>query len=38
MTDEPENTRPEAGQHLEPELQEGVSQDPGDLRAEKGQL
>jgi hypothetical protein len=35
---EPENTPPEAGKYLEPELQEGVSQDPDDDRAEKGQL
>jgi hypothetical protein len=35
---EPENTPPVAGEHLEPELQEGVTQDPDDLRAERGEL
>jgi hypothetical protein len=35
---EPENTPPEAGKYVESELQEGVTQDPEDLRAEKGQL
>lgn len=38
MSDEPENTPPEAGKYIEPELQEGVTQDPDDLRAEKGEL
>jgi hypothetical protein len=38
MCDEPENTHPEAGQHLEADLQDGITQDPGDLRAEGGKL
>lgn len=38
MTDEQENTPPEAGKHLEPELQGGITQDPDDLRAERGEL
>lgn len=35
---EPENTPPEAGEHLEEELQAGITQDPDDLRAERGEL
>jgi hypothetical protein len=38
MSEEQENTPPEAGKHLEADLQDGVTQDPGDLRAEKGEL
>lgn len=35
---EPENTPPEAGQHLEAGLQDGVTQNPDDLSAEEGKL
>jgi hypothetical protein len=35
---EPENTPPVAGQHLEADLQDGITQDPEDLRAEAGKL
>lgn len=35
---EPENTPPEAGRYLEADLQDGITQDPGDLRAEEGKL
>jgi hypothetical protein len=35
---EQENTTPEAGKFTEPELQDGITQDPDDLRAEKGEL
>ena len=37
-TPEPENTTPEAGKYIEPDLQGDVSQDPADTRAEEGQL
>jgi hypothetical protein len=35
---EPENAPPEAGEHLEADLQDGITQDPNDLRAEEGRL
>ena len=35
---EPENTAPEAGKYIEPELQGDITQDPDDVRAEKGEL
>lgn len=35
---EPENTPPEAGEYLEPELQDGVTQDPEDTRLDEGEL
>jgi hypothetical protein len=38
MSSEPENTPPEAGKYIEPELQGGVTQNPEDLRAERGEL
>ena len=38
MPAEPENTPPVAGDYTEPGLQGDVTQDPNDLRAEKGKL
>lgn len=35
---EPQNTPPKAGKYLEEDLQDGITQDPDDLRAERGEL
>jgi len=35
---EPENTPPEAGEHLEDDLQDGITQDPDDTRLDEGEL
>lgn len=35
---EPQNTPPQAGNYFEPELQEGITQDPADTRLDEGEL
>jgi hypothetical protein len=35
---EPQNTPPEAGKYFEPELQEGITQNPDDVRLDEEEL